>query len=164
MRTIMTNPMISIPARLRFIKCYVWSTLLYGVETWTISKLSQQRLEAFKIRTMRRMLRINWTRRITNEEVIRIAGTKSSLFETIKMRKLSLLGMLCDMTPCKEIQWREWSRASAEEGGQECNGVTTSPNGRALPSRRPSVLLKTERVPGSWPATSIGTYNSFLTI
>ena len=76
MRTIMTNPKISIPARLRFIKCYVWSTLLYGVETWAISKMSQQRLEAFEMWTPRRMLRISWTRRITNEEVIRIAGTK----------------------------------------------------------------------------------------
>ena len=92
MRTIMTNPKISIPARLRFIKCYVWSTLLYGVETWTISKMSQQRLEAFEMWTLRRMLRISWTRRITNEEVIRIAGTKRSLLETVKKRKLSFFG------------------------------------------------------------------------
>ena len=44
MRNVMTNPKLSASARLRFIKCYVWSTLLYGVETWTISKTSQQRL------------------------------------------------------------------------------------------------------------------------
>ena len=40
MRTVLTNPKLSITSRLRFIKCYVWSTLLYGVETWTISKTS----------------------------------------------------------------------------------------------------------------------------
>ena len=37
MRTIMTNPKISIPARQKFIKCFVWSILLYEVETWIIS-------------------------------------------------------------------------------------------------------------------------------
>ena len=54
--------------------------------------MSQQRLEAFEMWTLRRMLRISWTRRITNEEVIRIAGTKKSLLETVKKRKLSFFG------------------------------------------------------------------------
>lgn len=92
MRTILTNPKISVPARLRFIKCYVWSTLLYGVETWTISKVSQQRLEAFEMWTLRRMLRISWTRRVTNEEVLHIAGASRSLFDTAQLRKLSFFG------------------------------------------------------------------------
>ena len=64
----------------------VWS------RTWTISKMSQQRLEAFEIWTLGRMLRISWTRRITNEEVIRIAGIKRSLIETVKKRKLFFFG------------------------------------------------------------------------
>ena len=49
MRNVMTNPKLSTSARLRFIKCYVWLTLLYGVETRTISKSSQPRLEAFEM-------------------------------------------------------------------------------------------------------------------
>ena len=48
MRTMMTNPIISLPVRLRFIKCFVWSTLPYVVETRTISKISQSRLEALE--------------------------------------------------------------------------------------------------------------------
>ena len=58
----------------------------------TISKMSQQRLETFEMWTLRRMLRTSWTRRITNEEVNRIAGTNRSLFETVKKRKLSFFG------------------------------------------------------------------------
>ena len=57
MRNVLTNPKLSTSARLRFIKCFVWSTLLYGVETWTISKTSQQQLEAFEMWALRRMLK-----------------------------------------------------------------------------------------------------------
>ena len=89
MVNVMTNPKLATPARLRFIKCFVWSILLYGVETWTISKISQQWLGAFEMWALRRMLRISWTRHITNEEVLRQANTKRSLFQTVKQRKLS---------------------------------------------------------------------------
>ena len=92
MRTVLTNPKLSIAARFRFIKCYVWSTLLYGVETWTVSKRSQQRLEAFEMWTLRRMLRISWTRHVTNEEVLCLANTKRALFDTVRQRKLSFFG------------------------------------------------------------------------
>ena len=94
MRNVMTNLKLSVSVRLRFVKCYVWSTLLYGVEAWTISKRSQQHLEAFEMWTLRRMLRISWTRRVTNEEVLRLADTKRSLFDTVRQRKLSFFGHL----------------------------------------------------------------------
>ena len=92
MRSVLTNSKLSTSARLRFIKCYVLSTLLYEVETWTIIKNSQQRLEAFEMWALRRMLRISWTRHVTNEEVLRLADTKRSLFQTVEQRKLSFFG------------------------------------------------------------------------
>ena len=63
MRTILTSTKLSITLRIRFIRCYVWSTLLYWVETWDISKISQLRLETFELWTLGWMLRIDWTRR-----------------------------------------------------------------------------------------------------
>ena len=44
------------------------------------------------MRALRRMLRISWTRHLTNEEVLRLANTKRSLFQTVKQRKLSFFG------------------------------------------------------------------------
>ena len=129
---ILTNPKILIPARLKFIKCYVWSTLLYVVEKRTIRTMSHQRLESFKMWTIRSILRISWIRRITNEEVICIAGTIRLLFETIKKNNTHFLVISCNMTPCKEIYLRAWAKASVEKGGQDLNGVTTSPNGRTF--------------------------------
>ena len=86
------NKIYKTSARIRFIQCYVWSTLLYGIETWTISKTSQQRLEAFEMWTLRRMLRISWKKHMSNEEVLGQAGVKRSLFGTVCQRKMSFFG------------------------------------------------------------------------
>lgn len=49
---------------------YVWSTVLYGCETWTISTIEKRKLEAFQMWCYCKMLLIQWIDRITNEVVI----------------------------------------------------------------------------------------------
>ena len=44
---------------MKLTKCYVWSTLLYGAETWTITKTLTIRIDAFEMRTYSQMLRIS---------------------------------------------------------------------------------------------------------
>ena len=73
-------------------KCYVWSTMLYGCETWSISKVMRDRLEAAEMWLLRRMLRIPWTARMTNEEVRERAGVKREVIATIRARQLNFLG------------------------------------------------------------------------
>ena len=58
MRRILTNLSLGMNIRLRLLKCYVWSTLLYGCEAWNISEVMRRRLEAEKMWFIRRMLRI----------------------------------------------------------------------------------------------------------
>lgn len=78
--------------RLRFVKCYVWSVLLYGIEGWTLKVSAINKLEAFEMWLYRRVLKIPWTARATNEEVLRRANKRRTLFETIKKRKTAYLG------------------------------------------------------------------------
>ena len=59
MAKILTSRNISIELRSRIAKCYIWSTLLYGAETWTLTKVTSDKLEAFKMWLYRRMLRIS---------------------------------------------------------------------------------------------------------
>ena len=73
-------------------KTYVWSTLTYGCETWTISKEANKRLEAAEMWMLRRMLRIPWTARKTNEQVLQQAETERQLMKQIKKRQLNFLG------------------------------------------------------------------------
>ena len=76
----------------RILKCYVWSTLMYGCESWTISKAMQERLEAAEVWFLRRMLSISWLDRMTNDMVLRKAGTRRELIKMITMRQMRFLG------------------------------------------------------------------------
>ena len=69
--------------RIREIKCYVWSTLLYGCEPWTLSSVMMKKLEAFETWLYRKMLRISWKDRNTNEEVYCRMGTSKAFLGDI---------------------------------------------------------------------------------
>ena len=70
MAKILTSRNISIELRSCIAKCYIWSTLLYGAETWTLSKVTSDKLEAIEMWLYRRMLRISWKEHNTNGEVL----------------------------------------------------------------------------------------------
>ena len=68
---ILKNSKLSIGTRKRVLDCNVKSILLYGSECWTLSSEMEQRLEATEMWFYRQMLKISWTERATNEEVLR---------------------------------------------------------------------------------------------
>ena len=72
-------------------QCYIWSTLLYRCETWTLTKTMESKLEAFEMWAYRRILGVSWTEHETSEEVLRMANTTSSLLPTIKKENASIL-------------------------------------------------------------------------
>ena len=74
--------------RKRILKCYVFTTLLYGSETWTITKTMEDRINAVEMWTNRRMLRIPWTDKISNEEVIQRVTPEQSIMCRLKTSKL----------------------------------------------------------------------------
>ena len=61
MRTLLSCRGINLKIRLRAIQCYIWPTLFYGAETWTITKSLLSRLDAFEMWVYRRVLKISWT-------------------------------------------------------------------------------------------------------
>ena len=89
---VLTSRKIPLDTRKRILQCYVWSTLQYGVETWTISRYMWKRLSAFELWTYRRMLRISWTEKITNEEVLKRVNIKKRLMTIIQTKKLKYFG------------------------------------------------------------------------
>ncbi|XKL64613.1 hypothetical protein PGB90_004699 [Kerria lacca] len=78
--------------RIRVMQCYVIPVLLYGVETWSIKAASVKKLEATEMWFLRRLLKIPWIERVSNQEVLRRAGTERSLMKIIERRKTSYLG------------------------------------------------------------------------
>ncbi|XP_072095160.1 uncharacterized protein [Mobula birostris] len=69
----------------------VFSTLLYGSETWRLYSRQERRLNAFHLRSLRRILDITWTDRVTNNEVLARAQIPS-LFTLLQQRRLRWLG------------------------------------------------------------------------
>ena len=92
MNKVFTSKNIDMPVRITVLKCYVWLTLLYGCEAWTLSSLMMKKLEAFETLLYRNMLRISWKDIITNDEVYRRIGTSKTLQGDIVRRQLSFLG------------------------------------------------------------------------
>ena len=83
----------------RIIQLMVWSVALYGAETWTlrnedmkIRKEDIRKIEAFEMWIWRKMERISWTEKITNEEVLRRVGESSPIMMTIARRKKNWIG------------------------------------------------------------------------
>ena len=95
MKAIFTNRNISTSTKINTLKAYVWSVLLYGCECWTLNKDTERRLEAAELWFLRRMMRIAWTERKSNTEVMEMTGYKRSLLRTIRKRQMKFLGHTC---------------------------------------------------------------------
>ena len=91
-KPLVTNRAISVSLRKRFIKSYVWSTLLYGCEAWNVNKEMERKIEAMEMWLYRRMLRIPWTDRVTNEAVLHRAGADREMMRMMRQRQLRFLG------------------------------------------------------------------------
>ncbi|CAG9838540.1 unnamed protein product [Diabrotica balteata] len=77
---------------IRALRCYVFSALLHGMESWTLKVDNIKKLESFKMWCYRRILKIPWTQRITNAEVLRRLQKDCEVIKHIKTRKLEFLG------------------------------------------------------------------------
>ena len=78
--------------KIKIVRALVWTTLLYGSETWTLRKKDIKKLEALEMWIWRRMERISWTHKVTNEEVLRRVGTQRQLISVLRNRKRKWIG------------------------------------------------------------------------
>lgn len=94
MRKFLCNRDVHLNLRIRMLRCYVFSTLLYGVEAWTLKQNNIRNIEAFEMWCYRRILKISWTEKISNVEVLQRVNKDCEVIKTIKTRKLQYLGHL----------------------------------------------------------------------
>ena len=92
LKSVLSNLNIGIGSRVRILRCYIWLTLTYGCEAWTVRNDLEKRLEATEIYFYRRTMIIPWTTRVTNEEVLRRAGVEGCLMKRVRKRQLKFLG------------------------------------------------------------------------
>ena len=94
MKTVLTNSHISIQTRKRTLECYIEPILMYGCEAWTISKQAQKKLEAVEMWFLRRMMKISWMAKKSNDTVLKEAHTSRSraLVNKIRTRQTTFFG------------------------------------------------------------------------
>ncbi|XP_077974172.1 uncharacterized protein LOC144429830 [Styela clava] len=92
MKPIFINRNIKLSIKTKTLKAYIWFILLYGCECWTLTKDLKRRLEAAEMWYIRRIMRISWMEKKSNEEVMEMAGYKRSLIQTIRKRQLQFFG------------------------------------------------------------------------
>jgi len=92
LKTIWKSHDIKMINKIRLLKALVWPVATYGSESWTIRKREEDRINAFEMKCLRKILGVQWTEKRTNEWVLERTGTERTLLNTIKRRKLIYFG------------------------------------------------------------------------
>ena len=73
------NRDITLPTKVRLVKAMVFPVIMYGYESWTVKKAEHQRIDASELWCWRRLLRVPWTARISNQSILNELSPEYSL-------------------------------------------------------------------------------------
>ena len=80
--------------KVRLVKAMVFPAVMYGCESWTVKKAERRRIDAFELRCWRRLLRIPWTARRSNQSILKEISSGISLEGMMLKLKLQHFGHL----------------------------------------------------------------------
>ena len=85
---------ITLLIKVRLVKAMVFPVVMYGCESWTIQKAEHQRIDAFELRCWRRLLRVPWTAKGSNQSILKEISPGCSLVGLTLKLKLQYFGHL----------------------------------------------------------------------
>ena len=85
---------ITWPTKVRLVKAMVFPVVMYGCESWTVKKAEHRRIDAFQLWCWRRLLRVPWTARRSNQSILKEISTECSLEGLMLKLKLQYFGYL----------------------------------------------------------------------
>ena len=85
---------ITLPTKVRLVKATVFPVVMYGCESWTVKKTERQRIDAFELWCWRRLLRVPWTARKSNQFILKEISPRISLEGMMLKLKLQYFGHL----------------------------------------------------------------------
>ena len=85
---------ITLPTKVHLVKAMVFPVVRYGFESWTIKKAEHQRIDAFELWCWRRLLRVPWTARKSNQSILKEISPEYSLQRLMLKLKLQYFGHL----------------------------------------------------------------------
>ena len=93
---------INVPTKVHLVKVMVFPVVMYGCESWTIKKAERQRIYAFELWCWRRLLRVSWTARRSNQSILKEISHEYSLEGLMLKLKLQYFGHLIRRTDSME--------------------------------------------------------------
>ena len=110
---------ITLPTKVRLVKAMVFPVVMYGCESWTVKKAERRRIDAFELWCWRRLLRVPWTARRSNQSILKDISPGTSLEGMMLKLKLQYFGHLM-----RSVDSLEKTLILGGIGGQEEKGTT----------------------------------------
>ena len=85
---------ITLPTKVRLVKAMVFPVIMYGCESWTTKKAEHQRIDGFELWCWRRLLRVSWAARRSNQSILKEISPGCSLKGLMSKLKLQYFGHL----------------------------------------------------------------------
>ena len=121
---------ITLPTKVRLVTAMVFPGVMYGCESWTIKKAEHQRIDAFELWCWRRLLRVPWTARRSNQSILKENSPGCSLEGLMLKLKLQYFGHLMRRADSFEKTLMLGKIEGRRRGGQErmrlLDGITDS--------------------------------------
>ena len=109
---------ITLPTKVHLVKAVVFPVVMFGCESWTVKKAERQRIDAFELWCWRRLLRVPWTAKRSNQSILKEISPGCSLEGMMLKLKLQYFGYLMRRVDSLEkTQLRCWEGLGA--GGEE---------------------------------------------
>ena len=133
-RKVMTNDSIlksrdiTLPTKVCLVKAVVFPVVVYGCESWTVKKAECWRIDAFELWCWRRLLRVPWTARRSNQSILKEISPGCSLEGLMLKLKSNTLATWCgELTHLKRHWCWERLRAGGEGDNRRWDGWMASP-------------------------------------
>ena len=121
---------LTLPTKVHLVKAMVLPVAMYGCESWTIKKAEHQRIDAFELWCWRRLLRVPWTARRSNQSILNEISPGCSLEGTMLKLKLQYFGHLTRRADSLEktlmLGGIRGRRKSGRQGMRWLDGITDS--------------------------------------
>ena len=119
---------ITLPTKVHLVKAMVFPVVMYGCDSWTIKKAERQRIDAFELWCWRRLLRVLWTARRSNQSILKEISPECSLEGLILKLKLQYFGhLMWRVDPLEKTLMLQKLKAGGEGDDKGWDGWMASP-------------------------------------
>ena len=102
LHSILKSRDITLPTKVHIVKAMIFPVVIYGCESWTIKKTDRPRIDAFELWCWRRLLRVSWIARRSNQSILKEINPEYSLEGLMLRLKLQSFGHLMGRTDSLE--------------------------------------------------------------